>query len=206
MVQCIDENCREDICATIQLVVSRYEAPKKKEELILRKVIKHLHDTADKGLKYVLLDLASKRLEVYKDASFVNARGPKVQLRFLLLRVESVRGAKIIHYGRISCRRVTRYVLARDMHSLVLGFDIEYVLENIIPELFGREMPIEATLILDQFLTCCGLARRDSRNFSQIEICRLKESCDIGESSKIGWFHRDVNPDDVLRNSTDRNE
>lgn len=96
------------------------------------------------GLSYVHLDLASAKLVLFTDASFANARGLTSQLGYVILMVDKDCRANVIHYGSSRCHRVTRSVLSSELHALVQGFDIAYVLQHLFAELMDRRLEIEA--------------------------------------------------------------
>lgn len=84
------------------------------------------------------------RLILITDVSFGNARGYKSQLGFLFLMTDKVRPSNIVLYGSSRCRRVTQSVLASKVLVLVINIDISYVIRQIMEEITGRFMDIEA--------------------------------------------------------------
>lgn len=63
---------RPDLCASVQLLAASAKSPTKKDFKSLNHVVLRCHDTADKGLTFVPLDLSSIRLVLFTDASFAN--------------------------------------------------------------------------------------------------------------------------------------
>lgn len=50
----------------------------------------------------------------------------------------------MVHYGSASCKRVTRSVLAADVHALVMVLDACYVIRKIMAEITWKNSNIES--------------------------------------------------------------
>lgn len=86
----------------------------------------------------------TKIIVLYTEGSSGNARGQKRPLGVILIMVEDDMNANIVDYGSIRCHRVTRSVLESEIHAMVVGFDIAFVVQNMFKELLGTKMKIQA--------------------------------------------------------------
>lgn len=82
------------------------------------------------------------RVIVVTDASFANARDLRSQLGYLVLMVDGQDNANIIHYGSRRCKRVTRSVMASEVHALSMGCDYGIIIPHMIEETSGSHYPI----------------------------------------------------------------
>lgn len=76
--------------------------------------------------------MSSVKLVVIMYSDFGNARGYHRQLGDLILLTYRRRTANIIHFASNRCKRVTRSVLAAEVHFLIFVFDACYLLYDII--------------------------------------------------------------------------
>lgn len=142
--------------------------------------------------------MKTARIVLLTDASFANTREMKSHLGFLVLMMDNDGGANIIHYGSNWCKRVTRNVMESEIHALVLGFDYAYIIKDMVRDITGMNMPIEA--IVDS-RTVFDVIEKDGLTTErrlQIDICALRESYSRGELARISWIPGHVNPSDVL--------
>ena len=157
-----------------------------------------MKDTIDQGLDFVALDLKTVRLVLMTDASFANAEGMKSQLGYLILMVDAAGNCNIVHYGSNRCKRVVRSVMAAEVQALVLGFDFSFVVKDLIEELLGREIKLEAMV---DSKTVFDVIARDSQTAErrlQIDVLALRQSYNCGELDRLGWIPGEKNGADPL--------
>lgn len=125
-IQYVSGSCRPDLTAACQLAATPVAAPSPKRATIslLNFLVQVCHDTCDDGLTFVPLDISSIRIVAHSDAAFANAEDLKSQLGFVILMVDDQDTANIVHFGSRRCTRVTRSVMAAELHGLILGFDV----------------------------------------------------------------------------------
>ena len=189
---------RPDICAVVQLLASSTVNPLQSDYKILKKVVARCHETADVGLRYKPLDTQSTRLVLFTYASFANAKGLKSQIGFVLVLADDSGDANIIHYGSSRCKRVTRSVMAAEIHALVYGFDNAYVARDMLEELLAKQVHI------DSYVESRALFYVVTKNSStlekrlQIDVFALRESHARGELRYLAWVLGDQNYADGL--------
>lgn len=181
MAQYIGVNCRPDICAAIQLIAPGGESLKNSEYATIRKVIDHLQSDPPFGLTFVPIYLSTSRLVLFSDASFGNARKEKSQLAYVVILADKDDHENIIHYASTRCRRITRSVMASEIHALVLGFVATFSIQHLITRITGRRPTIEAYVDSKTVFDVIAKQGRTSEKRLQIDISCLRESYEKGE-------------------------
>lgn len=198
MCQYIGVCTRPDTCAPIQLIAPGKNDTSKTEYNVLRKIVNHLKATKERGLKFVPINMKTARLVLFTDSSFANATDFKSQLGFLLLIVDDNHRANIVHYGSSRCRRVTRSVMASELHSLTMGFDNAYVVQHLLMEITGRLLEIEAYIDSKTVFDVVAKQGRTGEKRLAIDVSALRESYACGELARLGWIQGKTNPADML--------
>lgn len=173
--------------------------PVTKDELAtITKTITHMKETKEDGLRYVRLDKESVRMVLLTDASFANARGFRSQLGFLILLVDNRGHANIVHYASQRCKRVTRSVMASELHALVAGFDAAFWLCDLVNQILGRDIPIEAYVDSKTVFDVVAKDGVTTEKRLEIDIHALREAYANGEISRLGWLPGGQNAADGL--------
>ena len=157
-----------------------------------------MKDTKDQGLKYIPLYMDSAKLVLVSDASFANASGLKSQLGYLILRVDKYKNCNILHYAYNRCKRVCRSVMAAEVHAMVLGFDYVYIIRDLIYEITGRKLDIEAITDSKSLFNVVTKDGQAAERRLQIDMLTLKQNYDAGELSRMSWIPGTLNPSDAL--------
>lgn len=189
---------RPDVCANVQLISKGAEPSTSEEHGILSRTIRHLQNTKDMGLTYEKLDMESVKLVLITDASFSNARKLKSQLRYVVLMMDGSENANIIHYGSSRGKRVARSILSAEIHALVLGYDQAYVVRDLVEELLGKEVSLEAYVDSRSVFEVLAKDDNTTEKWLQIDIHALRKSYSKGELDRIGWISGDSNPADEM--------
>lgn len=97
---------------------------------------------------------------------------------------------------------MTVSIMASEIHALVLGFDFSYIICDLVREILGNAVPLEAFvdsksafyIVSKDDITCeCHL---------QIYISSILKSYARGELAPIGSLPCNINPSDALTNQT----
>ena len=198
LAQYVGVNVRPDVCAPVQLLVPGKEEVTTLQYKQLKKVLEYMMDTKNQGLNYVSLDMESARLVLLTDASFANAPGCKSQLGYVIIMVDKFDKCNILHYGSNRCQRVCRSVLAAEMHALILGFDFEYVIQDMVKELIGRKLDVEVMTDSKTLFNVVTKEAMTTERRLQIDILTIKQSYDEGEIRRMSWLPGMMNPADSL--------
>jgi hypothetical protein len=145
--------------------------------------------------------LETLRVVVFCDASFANAENFKSQLGFCVLLVDDEQRANIVHYGSKRCTRVTRSVMAAELHGLLAGFDNSVLVAEMVSGMLGRRVNIEAmTDSKTVFDTVTRLSSTLEKRL-QIDAYALQEAHQKGELTALYWIMSEENVADPLTKS-----
>jgi hypothetical protein len=98
---------------------------------------------AQRGLKFIPLNLSRTKLFIFTDGSFANNKDLSSQLGFVIVLAEEYCTStsefqicgNIIYWNSVKCKRVTRSVLASELYGLVGGFDNAIALSTTLQQL-----------------------------------------------------------------------
>lgn len=85
--------------------------------------------TKEQGLSFVPLNLSTMHLLLITDASFANVEGLRSQLGYFIAMIDDTGQANIIHFDSNKCKRISRSVMAAEVHDIVLGFEFAFVIK-----------------------------------------------------------------------------
>lgn len=187
-----------NVCNPVQLITLG-SAPSTPDEFKqLNKFVAYLHGTADGGLKFVRWNMHTAMLVLLMYTSFASSCDLKSQLWLVVFLMDHAGNANILHYGSNRCRRVTRSIMASEIHALVLGFSFSFIVESLLEDVTGRRAPIEANV---DSTTVCNVFTKDGRTTEvrqKIYIATLHDSYEKGELARLGWIPGTMNPVDAL--------
>ena len=198
LAQYIGVNVRPDICAPVQLITPGNAPPSNNDYKSLMKTIKFLKATTSQGLNYVPIDLQTAHLVLMTDASFANAEGKKSQLGYVIAMVDDKGRCNILHYGSNKCKRIARSVMAAEVIALVLGYDVAFVVKDLVEEILGREVKLEVMIDSRTVFNVIAKDGQTAEKRLQIDVLALRQSYDAGELEQFSWIPGSVNPADAL--------
>lgn len=164
----------------------------------MKAIVERCHSTADIGMRFIPLDINSLRLVLFTDASFANADNLKSQIDFVLVLADGSDNANIIHYGSSRCKRVTRPVIAAELHALIYGFDNAYVAKEVIDEVLGLQIPIDGYVDSKTLFNIVAKQGITLEKRLQIDVFSIRESHKKGELRYLGCIPGTENVADGL--------
>ena len=199
LMQYIGTCTRPDLCAPTQLLSEAVTTTPTKETFqTMNKLINWCHDTSSAGLTFLPLNRDKLHLQLFTDASFANANRLKPQLGFVVLLVDDTGKCNILHYGSTKRKRVARSVMAAEKHALFSGFDNSYMVQDIVSEILGRKIEIDA---YGDSRTVFNVVAKHSNTLEkrlQIDVNALRQSHSNGELRYLAWIPGFQNPEDGL--------
>lgn len=195
-IQYIGNSTRPDLCSPSQLLATNSPTPEQKKDL--NKLVCYCKETSDTGLNFVRLDLTSVRIAMFTDSSFANADNYKSQLGFVLLLVDDSNNCNLIHYGSTRCKRVTRSVMAAEIHALMYGFDRAFITKTILEEILGRTIEIDGYVDSKTLLDVVAKSAATLEKRLQIDVHALRESHEKGELRQLSHIPGFQNYSDAL--------
>jgi Reverse transcriptase (RNA-dependent DNA polymerase) len=153
---------------------------------------------ANRGLRFVPLDLPTLRVAVFTDSSFANNPDMSSQIGYIVVIVDKNDAANIVHWGSVKCRRVTRSVLAAELYAMSLGFDNAVVIKSTIQRILNRL--VDLTIYIDSKSLYDCLVRLGSTNEKRlmIDVMCLRQSYERREISQVVWINRKYNIADAM--------
>lgn len=197
-VQYIGISTRPDLCAATQLLATAALDPKKEDYKKMKNIIERAKQTSSVGLKYVPLDQESLQLMLFTDASFANCANLKSQIGFILVLADKFGSANIIHYGSSRCRRVTRSVMAAEIHGLIYGFDNAYVVGEMLHEILEKKIPINGYVDSRTLFNVVAKSSATLEKRLQIDVHALREATENKELNTLSWIPGNENYADGL--------
>lgn len=110
-------------------------------------------------------------------ASFSNSKESTSQLGLVIIIADKNGNVNIIDYLSIRCRKVTRGVMAAELHALILGFDLAYINREMMMEILGRGIPIEAYVDSRTVFDDITKDVRTTGRRLRIDVAAFNESC-----------------------------
>lgn len=88
----------------------------------------------------------SSKIVLLTDDSFANAEGVKSQLGYIIQMVDKNERCNILYYRSNKCQKIARSVMSAELQALVLDFDYAYLMKDLMEEIIGKSMNIEAMI------------------------------------------------------------
>lgn len=120
------------------------------------------------------------------------------QLGFLILLCDEKGNCNVLHYGSSKCKRVTRSVMAAEIHALSYGFDCAIITKSIIEELVQRSLPLHAYVDSKTLFNVIAKDASTTEKRLQIDVHVIRESRDKRELETLAWIPGKTNPADGL--------
>lgn len=176
LAQYIGMKTRPDVCAPIKLIAPGNTPPPNKEIRLLKNITTFMKDTCDQGLDYVKLYLRRTGIVLVTDASFANTKDLKIQLGYVVLMVDEVGNCNVLNYASNRSKRIERNLMAANLFSLVLGFDNAYIVRDLVEEIIGKRMEIDAIIDIKTVFYFISKRSQTAEKRLQIDILSLREN------------------------------
>ena len=165
---------------------------------LANKAVKRLLATPTAGLTFPPLDQDSLRFYVCSDASFASNEDESSQLAIVALLADRHGQASVIHYKSWKCDRITRSILAAEVHAFAAAFDFSYTLQQDVNSMLRKEIPLHMfTDSKSLFDTITRLTGLKEKRFL-IDVKALRQSHKHNEMFNIGHVLSDRNLADPL--------
>lgn len=112
--------------------------------------------------------------------------------------VDDENNCNIVHFGSNKCKRIARSVMAAEVQALVLGFDYAFIVKDLIEEIIGRSIRLEALIDSKTVFNVIAKDGQTAERRLQIDVLALRQSYDIGELDRLAWIPGKDNPADPL--------
>lgn len=99
--------------------------------------------------------------------------------------VDDTNNCKILHYGRKKCKRIACYFKEADIQVLVLGFDFPFLVNDLVEEIIGKKIRLEAIIGSKTIFNLVAKHCRMEKHRLQIAVFARRQSNEIGELYRI---------------------
>ena len=165
---------------------------KEEDFKLLNATVKYLMKN-DRGLIYPQLDLQSLKIRAYADAAFGGNDDHSSQLGMIILLCDDLNNCAVIHYNSWKCQRVTRSVLAAEVHAFSAYFDFAFALRHDLRKMINIEVPVvmftDSKCLFDTITRFSGVTEKRLL----IDISALRQSYNRGEIFNVGHVSSEYN-------------
>lgn len=116
-------------------------------------------------------------------------------LGFVIMKRDKHGVSNIIHYASERCKRVTRSVMASEVHVLLLGFDNSF---EMLEEILCSKVQLKPYLDSKNVFDVIEKVDKTKERRLQIDISSLRGSYANMELTSLGWMPGGSNPVDQL--------
>ena len=109
---------------------------------------------ANKGLKFVKLNVNILQLLVFTDASFTNNKNLSLQIGYIFVLADTSNKANIVHWSSTKCKKVTKNVLASELYSMAHGFDIGTAIKSTLDKVLQANLLFIFCIDLKSLYNC----------------------------------------------------
>lgn len=128
------------------------------------------------GIGFVKSDMVTMRIVVISVASFAKVPGLKSRLAYTILMADKERCANNINYSSCRCHRVSRMVMAAEVHALIHAVEIGMLMKEILGELMNWEIKMEAYVESRTLFKVIAKNSSTAEHCLQIDVFSLKEN------------------------------
>ncbi|SLM39182.1 hypothetical protein TSTA_022030 [Lasallia pustulata] len=155
-----------------------------------------------KGLKFVNLNLETLQIVAFTNLSFANNRDHSLQIGYMIVLADLQNNANIIHWQSVKCRHVTRSILASELYTLSLGFNIAATIKSTLDQIFSSstygKVPLSICIDSKSLYNCLVKLGTTQEKRLTVDLLCLRQSYKRQEITKILWIKGDKNPADAM--------
>jgi hypothetical protein len=153
---------------------------------------------ADRGLKFVKLDINTLQLLVFTDASFANNKDLSSQIGYVIVLADATKKANIVHWSSIKCKRVTRSVLASELYGMAHGFDIGTAIKSTVDKILQVNLPLVLCTDSKSLYDCLVRLGTTQEKRLMIDVMCLRQAYERRQITEVKWIDGEANPADAM--------
>jgi hypothetical protein len=155
-------------------------------------------ENADRGLKFVKLDVNTLQLLVFTDASFANNKDLSSQIGHVIVLADATKRANIVHWSSVKCKRVTRSVLASELYGMAHGFDIGAAIKSTVDKILQVNLPLILCTDSKSLYDCLVRLGTTQEKRLMIDVMCLRQAYERRQVTEVKWIDGDTNPADAM--------
>jgi hypothetical protein len=168
------------------------------DEKSLNKRLSWQIENANRGLKFVKLDVNTLQLLVFIDASFANNKDLSSQIGYVLVLADASNKANIIHWSSIKCKRVTRSVLASELYAMAHGFDIGAAIKSTLDKILQINLPLILCTDSKSLYDCLVRLGTTQEKRLMVDVMCLRQAYERRQITEVKWIDGEANPADAM--------
>ena len=172
--------------------------PVKDDTKSLNKRLSWQIENANRGLKFVKLDVNTLQLLVFTDASFANNKDLSSQIGYVLVLADATKKANIVHWSSVKCKRVTRSVLASELYGMAHGFDIGAAIKSTMDKILQVNLPLVLCTDSKSLYDCLVRLGTTQEKRLMIDVMCLRQAYERRQITEVKWIDGEANPADAM--------
>jgi len=190
-------------------VAAQHQEPTADDVAALNRRIKWQIKHIDRGVNYILIDLATANLYAFVDGSFANNKDFSSQLGYeIMIANETAREdsfeiqGNLLDWRSVKSQRITRSVLASEVYGMTAGVDMAYAivttLNMITSQLNLPIIPIVVCTDSYSLYECLVKLGTTKEKRLMIDIMAIRQSYERRELQEVRWINGLDNPADAM--------
>jgi hypothetical protein len=135
---------------------------------------------------------------VFTNALFANNKDFSLQIGYILVLVDIINKANIMHWSSIKCKRITRSVLASKLYIIAHGFNIGAAIKSTVEQLLQIELPFILCTDLKLLYKCLVKLGTTQEKCLIIDVICLRQLYKCKEITEVKWINSNSNPADLM--------
>jgi hypothetical protein len=155
-------------------------------------------ENANRGLKFVKLDINTLQLLVFTDASFANNKDLSSQIGYVIVLSDATKKANIVHWSSVKCKRVTRSVLASELYGMAHGFDIGAAIKSTVDKILQVNLSLILCTDSKSLYDCLVRLGTTQEKRLMIDVMCLRQAYERRQVTEVKWIDGNTNPADAM--------
>jgi hypothetical protein len=173
-------------------------SPSEEDAKQLNKRLNWQIENANRGLKFVKLDIKTLQLLVFTDASFANNKDLSSQIGYVIVLADATKKANIVHWSSVKCKRVTRSVLASELYGTAHGFDIGVAIKSTVDKILQINLPLVLCTDSKSLYDCLVRLGTTQEKRLMIDVMCLRQAYERRQITEVKWIDGEANPADAM--------
>ena len=189
--------CQPEACFDLSFA-AQVSNPSKDDYQALNKRLDWQIKNAERGLKFVRLDVSTLQLLVFTDASFANNKDLSSQIGYVIVLADAAKRANIVHWSSVKCKRITRSVLASELYATAHGFDIGIAIKSTVDRILQVNLPLILCTDSKSLYDCIVRLGTTQEKRLMIDVMCLRQAYETRLITEVRWIRGESNPADAM--------
>lgn len=165
---------------------------------MLNRVVREAKSTADKGLTFIPLEIATIHLRVYTNASFASNEDLTLQFGHLILLCDRNNTCNIMDFGSRESIRVVRSIVGGKLYAFTKAFDTSFTIAADVTRIFQRNISVRMYTDSKQVFDVITRGKRPAKKRLAIDVMSAREAYRGFGIDRVGIIRGEHSPADAL--------